>query len=129
MQTSRKLLRTTSLLCGLGAMSAHCASTECDQFTDCAQGYTCAAGKCVLPGGPPQDGAADASTDSRADVAPAHDSATLIEGGAKDAAGAREGAANPSDASHDGPHDGSGQGTSKDATSTDTASPDATAGD
>jgi hypothetical protein len=68
MQTSEKLFVLSVGLSGLlAAMSVHCvASDECDQYSDCAQGFTCAAGRCVLPP-PPADAATDAPRDTAAD--------------------------------------------------------------
>jgi hypothetical protein len=90
------------VLSGLGGLSAHCASTECDQYSDCAQGYTCAAGKCVLPPGP-TDAAADTQVAPGTDGAASHDSATAVDGGARDAPGAVE--ASLVDALREGGHE------------------------
>lgn len=128
MQTSRRLLVAWSVLGALGAMSAHCSSTECDQFTDCLEGYTCASGKCVAPASP-MDASADASADSRADGGLVRDSASVLDGGARDVADARETAATVVDASHDGSRDAVSQDAPRDVTSVDTSSPDVTAPD
>jgi hypothetical protein len=112
----------------LVVMSTHCAPTECDQYSDCAQGYTCAAGQCVLPPGPP-----DSAADAAADAKPVHDAAksdAAWSDAAPDAV-SDAGDAHSTDAQDalvsDAPHDGTSDAPRDAAsdTTTDTASRDA----
>jgi hypothetical protein len=90
MRTSRKFV-TVGLTCLLFAMSLQCASGECDQYSDCAQGYRCTAGKCLATT------SSDGSTDSPIEGASSLDSSLAAETApsdsgddATDAAGATE---------------------------------------
>jgi hypothetical protein len=115
MQTSKKALLATTLLGVLGALSGHCAaSSTCDQYTDCAQGFTCADGMCVLPPNSVDASAADSTADAGAVDALPHDSSGLVDTASSDAGhAAGEAAADASSA------DVTGDGATPDGTSLD----------
>jgi hypothetical protein len=86
MQTSRALLAIMALTGPLAAMTIHCASTECDQYSDCDQGYTCTAGRCVLP---PADASVDAPPDRVTDASSedsSHGDTNSVQDGSHDSA-------------------------------------------